>query len=224
MLTSFVYIFKSEIHLIWRHSQEWLYPLCFFSLVIILFPLAFIPDPILLQKMIPGGIWLAALLASLLAVETIFLRELEDGHLEQLLLSHLPLTLILSAKLCAQWILTELPLILITPLVGYSFHLNNQAIVLLCVSLLLGTPILTLLGCLAMALTLNLKQQGVFLGLLILPLITPVLIFGVNIVQQSSAGLSIAGPLALLAALCLLAMTFLPWVISLTLRVTIADV
>lgn len=223
MLKTLWTVFYIEFILLLRRSQEWLYPLGFFVIVISLFPLAFTPDPAFLQKYIPGCIWIAALLASLLSVENIFFSELEDGNLEQLLLSQTPLTFIMLAKLSAQWIVTQLPLILLTPILGVMFHLPLSALFTLCISLLLGTPVLTLIGSLGVALTLGLRQQGVLLGLLILPLVTPVLIFGVNIVQQSQTGFSVAGPMAFLAGLTVFALTLLPWAIAAALRVSTDD-
>jgi len=223
MLSRIKFIFYTDLLLLWRRSQEWLYPIAFFLIIISLFPLAFTPDPQFLQKYIPGCIWIAALLASLLSIENVFLTDMEDGHLEQLLLSELPLSLIVFIKLSAQWIVTELPLILLTPLLGLVFHLSPYTILSLFLSLLVGTPILTLIGSLCVAFTLGLRQHGVLLGLLIFPLITPVLIFGVNIVQQTQAGLSITGPLAFLSGLCMLAITVLPGTIAATMRVGMDD-
>lgn len=222
-MKTFWFVFRTELLLLLRRSQEWIYPLGFFVIVISLFPLAFTPDPAFLQKYVPGCIWIAALLASLLSIEHVFFTDLEDGNLEQLLLSPSPLALIITAKLLAQWLVTEFSLVLLTPILGLLFHLSLTTIVALCLSLLLGTPILTLLGSLGVALTLGLRQQGVLLGLLILPLVTPVLIFGVNIVQQAQAGFSISPPLAFLAGLTMLAITTLPIVIATTLRVSVDD-
>jgi heme exporter protein B len=223
MLTSFNHLFYTELLLLVRRSQDWLYPLGFFVIVLCVFPLAFTPDPAFLEKYIPGCIWMAALFANVLAVETIFYTDLEDGHLEQLLLSEVPLTLLVLAKLAAQWIATSLPLILLTPLIGLMFHLSSNVIFAMCLGLLLGTPILTLIGCLCVALTLGLQQQGVLLGLLILPLVTPVLIFGVNIAQQAQAHFSIIAASAFLAGLLVLVITLLPWAIAATLQISLDD-
>ena len=190
-------------------------------IVICLFPLAFTPDPVFLQKYVPGCIWIAALFASLLSIENIFVTDYENGCLEQLLFADIPLTFLMFIKLCAQWLITQLPLILLTPLLGAMFHLSLSSLLALCLSLLLGTPILTLTGSFGVALTLGLRQQGVLLGLLILPLATPVLIFGVTIVQQSQAGFSMIGPLVFLAGLSILAFTLLPWAIAATIRVSL---
>lgn len=209
------YIFYSELILQLRHSQKWLYPLCFYGMTICLLPFIFPHiDQVTLQSFIPGYFWLAALFANLLAIQTIFLTDLEDGHLEQLLLSQLPLSAIIAVKIAAQWIITQLPLIIITPVLSLLFQMPNDIILLLCFTYLLGTPILTLLGSFAVALTIGLQQPGIFLGLLILPLATPVLIFGVNIIQQALIGMQVNGPLCFLAGLSILSITLLPWVIA----------
>ncbi len=224
MLKAAWFVFYTELILLLRCSQEWLYPLAFFVMVLSLFPLAITPDPALLIKMMPGCIWIAALLANLLSIQPLFFIDMEEGHLEQCLLSQIPLHLFMLAKLSAQWLVSTLPLILLIPLLSSAFHLTVSASIILCCTLLLGTPIVTLIGSLGAALTLGLRQQGtLLLGLLILPLVIPVLIFGVVIVQQSQAGLSIASPLAFLAGLSLLAITFLPWTIAVTLRVSLDD-
>jgi heme exporter protein B len=223
MLKTIWLVFYTELLLLCRRSQEWLYPVGFFVIVISLFPLAFTPDPVFLQKYVPGCVWIAALLASLLSVANIFHSDLEDASMEQFALSQTPLTFLVLAKLCASWIATELPLILLTPLLGVLFHLSFATIAMLCLSLLLGTPVLTLLGSLCVALTLGLRQQGVLLGLLILPLSTPILIFGVSIVQQAQAGLSVVGATSFLAAIFVMALTIMPWTIAATLRVALDD-
>jgi len=224
MIKAIQYLFYTELLLSLRRSQEWLYPIGFFIIVICLFPLAFTPDPIFLQQYFPGCIWIAALLASLLSLENLFLRDVDDGSLDQILLSHISPTLIFLIKILTKWLVTVLPLILLTPILALLFQLSLYSTLALCISLLLGTPILILLGCFGVALTIGLKQQGVLLGFLILPLSIPVLIFGVNIVQYSQMGLPIAGSVAFLAGICLLTITFLPVTISATLRMGLDDV
>lgn len=223
MFASMKAVFYTELLLQLRRSHEWLYPLGFFVIVVCLFPLAFTPDPSFLQKHVAGCIWIAALLASMLSIETVFTADLEDGELEQLLLSPMPLAFIMLAKLAAHWLVSALPLMLLTPLLGILFQLPLNTVMVLCLSLLLGTPILILIGSLMVALTLGMRQQGVMLGLLLLPLVTPVLIFGVNMVQQVQQGLSIVGPAAFLASLALFAITLLPWAIAATLRISVDD-
>lgn len=223
MLNAAWFVFRMELLLLFRRSQEWLYPLGFFLIVVCIFPLAFTPDPEFLQKYISGCIWIAALLASLLSIENIFATDLEDGNLEQLLLSPVSFTAVMTAKLAAQWLVTQLPLILLTPVLGVMFHLSPTTIATLVTALLLGTPILTLIGALGVSLTLGLRQPGIFLGLLILPLATPVLIFGVSVVQQVQGGFPIAGPMALLGALSVLVIVFLPATIAATVRISMDD-
>jgi len=223
MLNAFRFMLYSELLLLWRRSQEWLYPVAFFVIIVSLFPLALSVDPTFLKKMLPGYLWIAALLASLLSIENSYATDVEDGNIEQLLLSQVPLSLFVLAKLCAQWIATELPLIILTPLLGLLFHLPANTILILCLSLLLGTPILTMVGSLGAALTLGLRQRGVLLGLLLLPLTIPVLIFGVSMVQQSQAGLSIVGPIVFLTGLLVLTLTVLPYPIAAALRVSLDE-
>jgi heme exporter protein B len=223
MLKTLTTVFYFEILLLWRRSQEWLYPIAFFVIVISLFPFAFSPDPALLKMLIPGGVWIAALFASLLSIETIFHADLEEGSLEQWMLSSVPLAFLTLAKLAAHWITTALPLIILTPFIGWMFQLPAHATMILTASLLLGTPILTLLGSFGVALTLGLRQQGVMMSLLILPLSAPVLIFGVNMVLQAEAGFSAAGPLALMAGLLVIALIGIPFAAAAALRVGLDD-
>lgn len=223
MLKTIKLFFYTELLLLCRRSQEWLYPVGFFVIVISLFPLAFTPDPVFLQKYVSGCIWIAALLASLLSVNHFFMTDLEDGSIEQYALSQTPLLFFVYAKLCAHWVATALPLILLTPLLGVIFNLSFTTITALCLSLMLGTPILTLIGGLCVSLTLGLRQQGVLIGLLILPLVTPVLIFGASIAQQTQAGLSAAGAFSFLAGLFVLTFTVVPWTIAATLRVALDE-
>ncbi len=223
MLKALTHLFYLELLLLFRRSQEWLYPLAFFMIVVCLFPLIFSPDPDISQKYIIGYIWIAALFANLLAIETIFAHDLKEGYLEQLLLSNLPLTFLIIIKLAAQWMMSALPLILLTPLIGFLFNLSFSTIGMVSLSLLLGTPVLTLLGSLCVTLTLELQQAGILLGLLILPLITPVLIFSVLLVQQQQNHLPFLAPLAFLAGLSFLTMTCLPWLIALTLRISLGE-
>lgn len=219
-LKSILYV---ECILLFRHSREWLYPLSFFLMVICLFPLAFTPDPAFLQKWLPGYIWIAALFACLLSIQHVFATDLEDGHLEQMLLADMPLGMLVAIKLLAQWLVTALPLILMTPLLGWLFGLNLATVSVLALSLFFGTPIIILLGSMAVALTLSLRQKGVLLGLMILPLATPVLIFGIAMVRQTQAGFSMAGPLAFLAGLSLFAFLLFPLAIAAALRIGVDD-
>lgn len=221
MLKTAWIIFYTEIILLLRRSQEWAYPIVFFLIVVSMFPLAFTPDPRFLQQYIPGCIWIAALLASLLSVQNVYANDIEDNHLEQLLLCETPLTMIIFIKCCAHWCVTELPLIFLTPILGVAFNLHSNEIMILCVSLLLGTPILSLIGNLSSALTLGLRQQSVLLGLIVLPLTIPILIFGVSIVQQVQNHFDVIAPVIFFAGLSILATMTLPFVIATTLRINI---
>lgn len=218
MLKTAWFVLYTELLLLLRRSQEWLYPVGFFVMMVSLFPIAFSPDPVFLQKYLPGCVWIAALLSSLLSIQTLFLADMEEGFLEQIILSPLPLSLFLVSKLTAHWIATSLPLILLTPILGILFHVNLYIIALLVLSLLVGTPILILLGAFSVSLTLELRQQGILLGILMLPLVIPVLIFGVNIAQLAQAQLSVTGPILFLCGLCVLAITTLPLIIASTIK------
>jgi heme exporter protein B len=213
-------IFYTEVRLLLRQAKEWLYPLVFFVIVVCLFPISLSPKMEILQRFIPGCIWLAALFASLLSIQQVFSHDLEDHYLEQLLLSDGPLPLLILTKLSAHWLVTQLPLILLTPFLGIIFQLNASTILLLVLTLLLGTPIIFLVGALTIALTIGLRQQGSLLGLIILPLITPVLIFAICILDQQRAGFIIFYHLIFFSGLLLLALTLLPIAIAATLRIS----
>lgn len=211
MLKALQQIFYFEILLLWRRAHEWLYPIVFFLIVISLLPFAYSPDPAVLRTLVPGGIWIAALFACMLSVETIFQTEKEEGTLQQWLLSSVPLPILLLTKIAVQWLCTMLPLILLTPFIALLMQLPAHAALILMLSLLVGTPILLLLGALGAALTAGFRQQGVMISLIILPLTIPVLIFGVNMVLQAEAGFSASGPLSLLAGICLLSLLAVPF-------------
>lgn len=223
MNTAFSTAALLEFKIVWRRAQQWLYPLAFFMMTCAMYPLIFTPDAAQLILLLPGGIWLNALLASILATQSMWEGDVEDDHLSQLCLSDLPLSVLLLLKLSVQWLLTQVPIILLTPLLGLIFHLPTVTVATLCLSLTIGTPLFTLIGCLISALTLSLGQPGALLGLLILPLCTPILIFGVNMVQQAQSGLAIVGPLAFLAGMSVLALTLLPLAIAGILRMHLAD-
>ncbi len=216
-------IFKHECLIMLRQSQEWLYPISFFIIVICLFPLAFSPDPAFMTRYLPGCIWIAALFANLLTLQNIFATDIEDGHLEQCVLSKTPLALLLFAKIAATWLIATAPFVLLAPLLGYLFGLSLPVSLVLALSLLLGTPMITLIGSLGVALTFGLRQKGMLIGLLILPLITPILIFAVSVVTQMQSGFSVAGPLAFLSGCCLISLLIFPWIIAATVRIGLDD-
>lgn len=222
MFKSLAFIFYSELLLQLRQKHAWLYPLCFYSMALCFVPFLF-PNNAELNYFLPGYFWIIALFASILSIQTIFLTDIEDGHLEQLILCNIPFPCIIFLKLVVQWFVTQLPLILLTPLLGMLLNMPANMLVLLCFTLLLGTPIFTFIGSFAVALTLGLRQGGILLSLLVLPLITPIVIFGVNILQQAMAGLNIAGPLAFLAALMLLSISLIPFATASILRLLLDE-
>ena len=171
-------IFKREFLLSYRQMSEVSYSLLFFMLICSLFPLAITPEPKVLIQIAPGILWVAALLATLLNLPRLFRADYLDGTLEQLLLSHHPLSLLILAKVMAHWLVTGLPLVLIAPILALLLHLPGLAFGPLVVSLLLGTPVLSLVGALGAALTVNVYNAGLLLALLIFPLYIPILIFG----------------------------------------------
>lgn len=204
-----------------RNRYELFNPLIFFIIVIVLFPLAIGGDKELLQHTTAGIIWVTALLASNLSLEMIFRTDFEDGSIEQFTLSDYPLTLIVLAKILAHWLLSGLPLILAAMLVGIALSLSTPALVALLATLLLGTPVLSLTGAIAVALTIGLGG-GVLLSLLVLPLYMPVLIFSILAVNNADAGLSIAAECFFLAGILVLALTLAPIATAASLRIRLS--
>src|SRR5512138_1568196 len=218
--TAFRGLLRRDLQIAIRKRSELLNPILFFILVVSLFPLGIGPEPRLLGEIAPGIIWVAALLATLLSMERLFRSDFEDGALEHLLLSPHALSLLALAKVLAHWLVTGLPLILVSPLLGVLLHLPTEAIRVLPLTLLLGTPILSLLGAVGVALTVGLRRGGVLLTLLVLPLYVPVLIFGTAAVVAAGAGLPVTGQLALLGAILVLALTLTPIAAAAGLRIS----
>jgi heme exporter protein B len=210
-----------DLRLAFRHASQAINPLMFFIMVTTLFPLALNPVPTLLEAIAPGVVWVAALLASLLASESLFRQDVDDGTMEQLVLSPQPLALLLLAKTTAHWILTGLPLVLISPLVGYALFLPAEAVPVTMAALAIATPILSLVGGTMAALTVGLRRGGGLLSLLILPIVMPVLIFGARATDLAMSGLSATGPLNLLAALLLLALSLTPIAMAAAMRISL---
>lgn len=222
MLHVFWCVLQRDLTLAMRRRTDVLTTLFFFIIVVSLFPLGVGTERQVLQILGPGVVWVAALLASMLALERLFAADYEDGTLEQMLLTAQPLSLLVLAKITAHWLLTGLPLVLIAPLVGMQYHLTDQAILIMMVSLLLGTPVLSLIGAIGAALTLGLRGGGILLSLLILPLYIPVLVYGAGAVEVSSIDLVDTRPyLMLLAAFLLAALTLAPLAASAALKISI---
>ena len=211
-----------DLRLRLRQPADLLNPLAFYLIVISLFPLGLGPDREALQGMAPGILWVAALLATLMSLDGIFRADHEDGALEQAALAPYPLGLVALGKMAAHWLATGLPLTLLTPVFGLLYSLPLDALWGLGLSLLLGTPSLSLLGAVAAALTLNLSRGGLLLALLALPLYVPALIFATALATASAAGLGYAAPLYALAAILLAALALAPLAASAALRIALA--
>ncbi len=219
---AFVALVKRDLLLAFRHRGELLNPLLFFMLVVTLFPLGVSPESALLRIMAPGVIWIAALLAGLFSLETMFRSDFDDGALEQMALSPHPLSLLVLAKVFAHWLVTGLPMLLMAPLLGLFLSLPATGLYALELTLLIGTPLLGLVGSIGVALTVGLRRGGVLLTLLVLPLYIPVLIFATNAVSVAVAGLPIDGQLYFLLALLVLAITLAPFATAAALRISLS--
>lgn len=210
-----------DLRLAIRHGGESLMPLVFLFAVIILVPLGVGPGPNLLATIAPGMIWVAALLASLLALENLFRPDHEDGTLEQWWLGHLPVTGLVISRLFSHWLVTGVPVILFAPLAAQMLYLPSQSLSVLMISLLIGTPILSLVGGLAAALTLGTNRGSVLLPILVFPLVVPVLIFATGAVTAAADDLPVRANLGLMLALLVLAITLVPMAATAALRLNI---
>jgi heme exporter protein B len=195
--------------------------LLFFVIVASLFPLGVGAEPNLLRAIGPGVIWVAALLSSMLSLSRLFADDHADGTLEQMLLGAAPLGVIVAAKAAAHWLVAGLPLVLIAPLLAIQYDLSASLIGVLTLSLLIGTPVLSMIGAIGAALTLGLRGGGVLLSLLVLPLYVPVLVMGAGSVDMAAAGLVPDAQLLLLAAMLIVAAVFSPWAVAAALRISI---
>lgn len=220
-LSMFRWVVARDLTLAWRRRADVLSTLFFFVIVVSLFPLGIGPETQLLRSIAPGVVWVAALLASMLSLNRVFQNDYQDGTLEQMLLTPQPLYLVVMGKIVAQWLVSEVPLVLIAPLIGVQFDLPTDTLVVLFISLLIGTPILSLIGSVGAALTLGLRGGGVLIALLILPLYIPVLIFGAGAVDASIIGVSPQANLYLLGALLAISLIFAPWATSAALRISL---
>jgi heme exporter protein B len=217
---AFMAMLIRDLRIAFRQRAEIMLPVIFFVVVVSLFPLAISPDPAVLKNIGPGVIWVAALLSVLMSLQNLFRSDFDDGAIEQILLSPYPGALLVLARVLAQWCVTGLPLILISPLLGLLLHLDFHVIKVLFVSLLLGVPYLSMVGAIGVALTVGLRQAGALLSLLVLPLYVPVLIFGSNAVVSAAKDMSYNGQLLWLSALLVIATTLGPFVISSALKVS----
>ena len=218
---AFFAVISRDLLLAFRRRAEMINPLLFFVLVVTLFPLAVGAQPHLLQSMAPGVIWVAALLAALLSLENLFRSDFEDGSLEQMLLSPHALPVLVLAKIVAHWLVTGLPLLIVAPLLAVFLGLPAQAMGTLWLTLILATPLLSLIGAIGVALTVGLRRGGMILSLLVLPLYVPVLIFASSAVDRAAGGLPVSGQLYLLAAMLLSAVVLAPFPAAAALKMSV---
>ena len=213
-------VLRRDLRVSLRRRSDTFSTLIFFVMVVSLFPLGVGPEPQLLRTMAPGVLWVAAMLASMLSLPRLFADDHNDGTLEQMLLSTHSLAWLVLGKTLAHWVGSGLPLVLLSPVLALQFDLSASAIGVLMLSLLLGTPILSLVGAMGAALTVGLRGSSVLLSLLVLPLTIPVLIFGAGAVEAHNAGLGVTGHFSLLGALLIVTLMAAPWTAAAALRIS----
>nr|WP_062704639.1 heme exporter protein CcmB [Grimontia marina] len=221
MGTVMFHMIRRELLVAFRRQSDMLNPLWFFIIVITLFPLGVGPGPNLLAEIAPGIIWVAALLAAVLSLDRLFRDDFMDGSLEQMLLMPEPLSVLVFAKIIAHWLLTGLPLMIISPLLAVLLSLDWEAYKAVVLTLLIGTPTLSFLGSIGVALTVGLRKGGALLSLLVLPLFIPVLIFATSAIDMAAAGFPINGQLAIMGAMLVGSATLSPFAVSAALRVSV---
>ncbi|MFL6578600.1 MAG: heme exporter protein CcmB [Povalibacter sp.] len=214
-------IVRRDLRLAMRHWDQVLQPLVFFVIVTTLFPLAISPSLDELRRIAPGVLWVAAMLASLLALESLFRPDVEDGSMEQWVLSGQPVAVMLLAKTLTHWLLAGLPMVLVAPIVSYALGMSSAAWTVVLGSLALGTGALSVLGAIGAALTVGVRRGSVLLALLVLPLEMPVLIFGARAIDLAIHGESAAGPLNLRAAVLLLFISLGPLAMAAAMRISV---
>ena len=218
---AFWLMFRRDLTLAFRHRGELANPPLFFVIVVSLFPLGITPDTVTLRQLAPGLIWVAALLATMLSLEAVFRSDFDDGGLEQLCLSPHPLPMLVLAKILAHWVITGLPLLALGPLLGVLLALPARAMDTLFLTLALGTPVLSLVGAIGVALTVGLRRGGALLSLLVLPLYVPLLIFASGAVGGAGAGLPVTGQLLFIGALLVLSLSLAPIATAAALRISL---
>ena len=222
MFDAFVQVVRKDLLGAFRQQSDILNPIWFFIIVVTLFPLGIGTDPTLLARIAPGIIWVAALLAALLSFERLFKDDYIDGSLEQMMLAPHSLTWLVCAKIFTHWLLTGLPILLVSPLLAIFLSLEENTFWALFLTLLIGTPILSLLGAIGVALTIGLRKGGVLLSLIMLPLSIPILIFSTMAIDAASFGQPYLGLLALLGAMLIGAITLAPFAVAASLRVSVS--
>ncbi len=220
-LSIFTGIIRHDLQLALRRKSDSLSALIFFAVVASLFPLGIGPETNRLMQIAPGMLWIAALLAAMLSLHKIFAEDFLDGSLDQVLLTKLPLSLAVLAKTIAHWISSGLLLALLSPILALQFNLPIESVGVLFLSLLLGTPLLSLIGSIGAGLTLASRGGGTLLSLIILPLVAPVLIFGAGAVEAYQAGLGFAAHFSLLGAMLAIALFLAPLATAASLRIAL---
>ncbi|MFZ2726521.1 MAG: heme exporter protein CcmB [Methylococcaceae bacterium] len=222
LFKAFFALIRRDLILALRRRAEIANPLLFFVLVITLFPLGIGAQPQLLQSIAPGIIWVSALLAAMLSLDSLFRSDFDDGSLEQILLSSHPTSILILAKITAHWLVTGLPLLLIAPLLAVFLGMPTHTLSTLLLTLLLGTPVLSLIGAIGVALTVGLRRGGMILSLLVLPLYVPVLIFASNAVDMANSGLPVNAQINILISMLLMALVLAPWPTSAALKMSVS--
>jgi heme exporter protein B len=220
--TAFMALLRRDFLLAYRRRAELLQPLLFLLVVTTLFPLGVGPSPQLLANIAPGVIWIAALLATVLSLDSLFRSDYEDGTLEQMILSGQPLALIALARTVAHWLVAGLPIVLLSPLLALWMNLPEEGMSILIKTLIIGTPVLSLIGAIGGALTVSLKRGGQLLSLLVFPLYVPLLILATSAVSSSVAGLPYAGQLGLMIAGLIASLTLAPFATAAALKLSLS--
>jgi heme exporter protein B len=219
-LNIFLTTLTRDLKMAFRNPSSFLNPLMFFVISISLFPLAISPNAEILMNIAPGIIWVITMLSVLLSLNSLFHYDYDNGVLEQIVISHKPLPLIILAKISAHWVLTGLPIILLSPFLGMALFLDSNSIYILIITLCLVTPCLSLIGSIGASLVVSIKNSGMLLSLLILPLYIPVLIFATSAVSQSQFGLPINGQLYFLGFILIVSLMTAPFVSALALKIS----
>ena len=219
---AFVRLLMRDLLAAFRHRSDWMNPLFFLLMVVSLFPLGISPEPQILTKVAPGVLWIAALLSTLLAVDALFLQDYEDGTLEQLVLAPNSLYLMVIAKVFTHWLVTGLPVALLAPLLGIMLNLSGDGLWVLTLTLLIGTPTLTLITAIGAALTVGIRRGGLLVSLIALPLYIPVLILGTAAVVAAVDGFAYQAHLSLLGAILALALVLAPFAVAASLRISLS--
>ena len=218
MIRTFAAVIMRDIRLAARHGGDLFVPVAFFVLAVLLFPFGIGPEPDVLARVAPGLIWVTALLSSMLSLDRLFAVDYDDGSLDQLVLSPTPLPVFVIAKVLAHWLVSGVPLVIVSPFLALILHLEVSTIGVLMIVMLLGTPILSLVGAVGAGLALGTHRGGVLISLLVLPFCLPVLVFGVSALEASQMGLSYSPSVLILSALLLATFGLCPWVVSFTIK------